>query len=357
MQKHLLKILMAVSALAMLAMAPCTASAATYAITDLGSGAAYAINENGQVAGTRMIQGYTSNHAVIWNNGVFTDLGTLDGDCSLAYGINNLGQAVGTAMTGSTYHAVLYSNGTVKDLGTYPGDRESTAYGINDSGQVVGKSILGSTVRTIIWNNGTPTRLYAVSSVFEGSIAINNSGQVAGQSRSGSMAATIWYNGTKTVLPQPAGSTASFSNGINEMGQVVGYGYVNGPQHAALWANDSATDLGTMGGYSSQAYGINDLGQVVGQVMLTTSNQDNLYAFVYENGVMADLNSLLVNGDGWVLENARDINDKGQIVGYGLHNGVRHAYVLNPVPIPPAFWMFGSGLAGLGFLRRRFFSV
>ena len=45
---------------------------------------------------------------------------------------------------------------------------------------------------------------------------------------------------------------------------------------------------------------------------------------------MTDLNTRLPAGSGWVLEAATAINDAGEIVGWGRHNGVRHAYRLLP---------------------------
>ena len=77
-------------------------------------------------------------------------------------------------------------------------------------------------------------------------------------------------------------------------------------------------------------------------------------AFLYSNGTMTDLNSLLSPGSRWDLVYAMAINASGQIVGYGRINGEGHAYLLTPttVPVPAAFWLFGSGLIGLfGFMR------
>jgi probable HAF family extracellular repeat protein len=61
------------------------------------------------------------------------------------------------------------------------------------------------------------------------------------------------------------------------------------------------------------------------------------------------------------LWGATGINDKGQIVGYGMFgegaDATFHAFLMSPtsapVPLPPALFMFGSGLAGLGLFRRK----
>ena len=68
----------------------------------------------------------------------FTDLGTLGGASSAAWGINDAGQVVGEATTASgVQNAFLYSGGVMSDLGTL-GGQYSVAYGINSAGQVVG---------------------------------------------------------------------------------------------------------------------------------------------------------------------------------------------------------------------------
>ncbi len=90
------------------------------------------------------------------------------------------------------------------------------------------------------------------------------------------------------------------------------------------------TDLGTFGGIYSIAWGINDSGEVVGRANLTTGAQ---HAFLYSNGTMTDLNTLISQSSGWTLEDARDINDNGWIVGYGNYinwgDGARFCNWLN----------------------------
>ena len=49
---------------------------------------------------------------------------------------------------------------------------------------------------------------------------------------------------------------------------------------------------------------------------------------------MIDLNTLLPPNSGWVLTGANDVNDKGQITGFGFHNGAGRAFRLNPPGLP-----------------------
>ncbi len=75
------------------------------------------------------------------------------------------------------------------------------------------------------------------------------------------------------------------------------------------------------------AYDINDRGQVVG---FSTNAAGIGRAFLWENDVMKDLNGLIPTDSGWVLVEARAINKRGQIVGYGRINGQAHAFLLTP---------------------------
>ena len=47
---------------------------------------------------------------------------------------------------------------------------------------------------------------------------------------------------------------------------------------------------------------------------------------------MFDLNTLITDPS-WILQDGLGINNVGQIVGDGLHNGQSHAFLLNPLPI------------------------
>jgi probable HAF family extracellular repeat protein len=85
--------------------------------------------------------------------------------------------------------------------------------------------------------------------------------------------------------------------------------------------------LGTLGG-DSFAYAINNAGQVVGNSYIGKSLK---YPVLWDNNSIKDLNNLIPPKSGWVLMGVSDINDKGQIVGYGKINGRFHAFLLTPV--------------------------
>ena len=110
-------------------------------------------------------------------------------------------------------------------------------------------------------------------------------------------------------------------------------------------ATGAMVDLGALDGHFSEAFGINDVGQVVGE--------SGGRAFVYDDGAMRDLNTLLPADSGWVLRSAQDVNNLGQIVGWGTApDGIGpRAFLLTPVPEPGHIALLG--LCGLATLRRR----
>jgi probable HAF family extracellular repeat protein len=74
---------------------------------------------------------------------------------------------------------------------------------------------------------------------------------------------------------------------------------------------------------------INASGQVVGRAA-TASGEP--HAFLYDGTSMHDLNNLLdVSGDGWIVTEARAINDSGQIAATAYsRNADYHAVLLTP---------------------------
>ena len=132
-----------------------------------------------------------------------TDLGTLSGDPlgSSAYGLNNAGQVVGSCDYGSYGRAFLYSGGTMQDLGTL-GGAGAGASSINDSGQVVGEAVTGTGgIAAFLYSGGTMqdlNNLIAPGSDWrlQSAAGINNVVQIVGTAYpSGSGAYAFIYSG------------------------------------------------------------------------------------------------------------------------------------------------------------------
>lgn len=305
---------------------------------------AHDVNDHGHVVGY-VCNAEGQERAFRWQDGAMYELGTLGGSVSYAYGINNMGQIVGRSQDGSPQRANLpfvWENGVMQSLANI-GD--GTAFGINDSGQVVGRT----GYKGFLWQDGT-VRYLSDGSADCGARGINGSGSVVGY---GSHNALLWNNGVPTDLGGLPGSTGGAAYSINSIGQAVGGSLVGHCSHAVLWSNGQRLDLGFLpGGSDSFAESINDRCEIVGS---TRSAHKGMRAFLWESGVMYDLNDRLdESGTGWYLIDAYAINNRGQIVGRALNPyGGGEAFLLTPIPEPSSLLALLCGCGGVAWCRAR----
>jgi probable HAF family extracellular repeat protein len=246
----------------------------------------------------------TQMRAFIWQDGIKKDLGTLGGTDSCALFLNEQGLAVGNSFTNSTInlttglptiHPFLWTGEKMVDLGTL-GGTIATANGINDRGQVAGASNLtgDQVVHAFLWDKGKLVDL-------------------------GNLGGNRFFPPNLEV------------NGFSSTGAIVGKADLPGSQthHAFLVKDGIMTDLGTLDGDPcSVAIGVNSRGQVVGG---STDCSHFLHAFLWENGHMMDLNSLVAAGSSFTLAQAVFISDTGEITAEAvLLNGDQRAVLLVP---------------------------
>jgi probable HAF family extracellular repeat protein len=289
-------------------------------------------------------------HATLWRDGTMVDLGTLGGPTSRTTAINDADHVAGAADTADgKLHAFLWKDGVMQDLGTLGGD-QSWAIGINNHDQISGLSTtapgqeLGDPgTHAFLWDNGTMTDLGTFGGEFARANGLNDAGQVVGgaETADGAVHPFIWQDGTMTDLGLLPGYKTGRAIRINNHGDAVGAmldpiatptpGSLGG--RAFLYRDGKLIDLGTLAGASSVGQGLNDAGQVVGFSETGPGTADApapSHGYLWDNGVMTDLNDLLVPGSGWEITVARMINDAGQIVGEAVANGVTHAVLLTP---------------------------
>jgi probable HAF family extracellular repeat protein len=168
------------------------------------SGAATAINDNGQIVGIsgicdQAVGRHTARHAVLWQNGGVIDLGNLGAQWwNTPTAINQRGDVVGfdgdpAFVEGDIVHAFMWTREDgIRHLrplqGRSPKHVDSEAYGINEARQVVGISCDANFVdcRAVIWDHGnTPTDLNELKGSFsarlESAKDINDNGEITGR--------------------------------------------------------------------------------------------------------------------------------------------------------------------------------
>jgi probable HAF family extracellular repeat protein len=336
---------------------------AIYAVTDLGtlggsSTVAFGINSSGSAVGWGEMSNGDIGAYAFGSGGSMQNLaGLAGGTDTYAYGINSSGTVVGISYINGQAHGEMWSGNQTTDLGT-----GVFATGINDAGEVI-----GGNGHAFLLANGTYSDLGVLpGGNWSSAYGINSAGSVVGYGNigNGTFRGFVWTAGGGMQELGTFGGNNSYATAINSSGEVVGHASLaSGYENAFLEVGGVMTDLGSLGGGSSYAYGINDSGIVVGYGWV--AGDQNPHAFIYMNGAMLDLNALIPSGSGWELLEAYGINNAGDIVGEGLFDGQSHAFLLDPdavsslsfevqpVPEPGTSPIVAIGLVMVYYVRRK----
>lgn len=270
------------------------------------------------------------------------DLGTLGGNYSQPYAINEAGQVTGYARTANgRNHAFRWAENTgMVDLTPDDTNQYSYGYEINQDGTVLGAAYNNQTGRqtVAVWRpDGTELLLpgnYEWAYVRNWGQAMNEAGIVVGYARRNNRyVGFVWdtHNGTVTEI-NPAGSSQTYLWSINESGQAVGEVRSGSSSQAIRWtADDGITNLGTLGGNWSYAYRINEAGAIMGRSR-NAANRDQVFYWTEADGMQA-VDPFNNSGYYWsyVEPYYQSFDEDGSMAGYGYDGNRYQAFHFDPI--------------------------
>ena len=350
-----------------------------YKVIDLGTlpggnfSQPFVVNNNGVVSGSSNRPDNTQ-HATLWHRKRLIELETLGGPNSIAFGVNERGQAVGEAETSTSdpngedfcgfgshliCSPVLWQGGEPNPLPTLGGNN-GVVNRNNNWGVAVGWAETSTEdlacpapqklqFKPVAWEFGQPIELPTKKGDPDGiALGINDYGEAVGASGICSkfnpnllinlqgVHALLWENGEVVDLGNLGGKTGqaggNLAFAINNQGQVVGISDLAGDTtfHGFLWTKGTRMqDLRPLkGDVASAAIAINEHGLIVG---LSIEANGNSRAVGWHNRVPSDLNTLVQANPPLYLLTGCSINSRGEITGLGATStGEIHTYLAIP---------------------------
>ncbi len=308
----------------------------TYKIQDLGTlsyqvSDANEINNNGEICGQ---YGYNDKFYVYYWS---PSLGLVPTEIQTQFfpHINNKGQIAGTidvnGWTFKSYHPFVWDiKSGMKDLGV-PGTSnwgQAISRSINDEGEVLLQNLSSGKINALyaaVWKNGTFKELSHSTILLPRNIT--NKSDVLGLYLDNNTAAPTIYSTNTGSSKKVILKDWAIPTDMNENNQIVGEYYVRSEDKWCGFLWDSKNGIVIFKDFIPTA--INNLGHIVG-------HNSNKVPLLYKNGALFDINEMLKlskdqNNPWQSVYFVKDINDKGQIVGYGSIGGSVHACLITPI--------------------------
>lgn len=318
-----------------------------------------AVNIHGVVVGNARFPGRSDMTAFRWEDGHMIELDLGGGAVTRAYDINDHGVIVGSVdhQYGAVWTATRTGSSLSRTAFNISGRFGSLAYGINNAGQIVGSA--GDTgnmpppFERSTYDNRFPavtggggwTRIMipprytedgntrSVAVIGGDAIQVNEHGVVLA---GGADVGGIVRVGTVAGLPLETLEMLAGNQGLNDHGHVAGrdLGPTRGPFTARVWTGGGYVDVGR-DQPNSRANAINNLGWVVGRVGTEDYQAEfrqlgNAWLWRLD-GEAAPL--AVLGPTGWSYANALDVNDDGVIVGVGKHGSKEVGFMMTPASI------------------------
>ena len=223
--------------------------------TPSGVGQAVAINDDGVIVGMMQLddEGGT-RHAVRWDDGEITDLGTLEDGMSFASDINGAGVVIGGITFPDSPRRIPFvvEDDELIELPA-PEGLNAAAFEINDAGQIVGMGMDDqSQLHALRWVEGVVERLPGLVEIGVSNALDNNEdglivGWATNAEGAASYSAVLWDGeevfDLNTLIPDHPDYTLSSGQAINNNGQILVVAtYADGSTRGLLLdpADDSA---------------------------------------------------------------------------------------------------------------------
>lgn len=336
---------------------------------------AYGINNSGQITGVAK-NSSGSDRIFFWSNGTMINTGYSVGNTPGSYSVFDLddnGNIVGgykssTPYPGTEYYfwnaCVLKNNGGSWSYKTLPHNSWGSTFDVSSSGKIVGyDAIYGADYQGVVW---TPDANFNYSASFVVNTygrGINSSNHIVGETFTNTLGTLSNYSyrywstwgGTSVVIP---GAWYNNSPGgvrdISDSDEIIGSTTYS---NAVVWRNPYDTNPVNLGsGFASK---INDNGTIIigndgSDIVLWIKNGADWSDFIRIDSLNA-----LVNDATWYLGGVTDVNNLGQVVGWGTYNGETRAFLINDVagllgsPVPEPHTVILLFLGASELIRRK----